>query len=55
MRLTRSFEYPIDRLHAYASPLRSGESLFTEGHSRTKRLIHLSTAHVGLVSGSSSR
>ena len=55
MRLARSLEYPIDRLHVYASPLRSGESLFTEGHSRTKRLTYLSTAHVGLVSGYSSR
>ena len=55
MRLARSLVYPIDRLHVYASPLRSGESLFTEGHSRTKHSAYLPRAHVGLVSGSSSR
>ena len=55
MRLPRSLVYPIDRLHVYASPLRSGASLFTVGHSRTKRSIYLPRAHVGLVSGSSSR
>ena len=55
MRLARSLVYPIDRLHAYASPLRSGKCLFAEGHFRTKRLTHLPRAHVGLVSGRSSR
>ena len=55
MRLARSLVYPIDRLHVYASPLRSGASLFTVGHSRTKRSTYLPRAHVGLVSGSSSR
>ena len=55
MRLARSLVYPIDRLHVYASPLRSGASLFTEGHSRTKHSTYLPRAHVGLVSGFSSR
>ena len=55
MRLARSLVYPIDRLHVYASPLRSGASLFTVGHSRTKRSTYLPRAHVGLVSGCSSR
>ena len=55
MRLARSLVYPIDRLHVYASPLRSGASLFTVGHSRTKHSTYLPRAHVGLVSGSSSR